>query len=327
MNAAWYRRNGPAREVLEVGELPKPEPAAGEVLVALHASGVNPSDVKNRAGRKLPYDRIVPHFDGAGLIEAVGAGVDSSRIGERVWVFNAQFERPFGTAAEYIALPSALAVTLPAQTSFAEGACLGIPALTAFQAVHLLGPLGGKTVLIIGAGSGVGYYATQFAARDPGALVIGTVGSAERTRRAYAAGAAAVIDYKHEDVAAKIREITGGRGVDGVIDMDFSTSIKLVSADVLAPYGTMAIFGSNVMAEIGVPFRDLLIRNISLKFFGVHYLSDEDRTRQLDSVTQMLEAGTLIHAIGATFPLERIAEAHEAVEQGAAAGKVIVTLR
>ncbi|UUZ67322.1 alcohol dehydrogenase catalytic domain-containing protein [Polaromonas sp. P2-4] len=176
MKAAWYSRNGEARDVLQVGELPDPQPGPGEVRVRLATSGVNPSDVKSRRGRPLSNERVVPHSDGAGVVDAVGAGVSASRIGERVWIWNGQWQRSMGTACEAIALPEAQAVELPKGTSFDAGACLGIPALTAVQAVHLAGPLAGRDVLITGAGNAVGHYVTQLATQA-GARVIGTVGS------------------------------------------------------------------------------------------------------------------------------------------------------
>ena len=163
MKAAWYRRNGSAQEVLEVGDLPTPVPAAGEVRVKLATSGVNPSDVKSRVARPLNAPLIIPHSDGAGVIDAVGEGVSPARIGERVWVWNGQWERPWGTACEYICLAQQQAVSLPANTDEAVAACFGIPVLTAIQAIRLAPALRGKTVLVTGAASGVGHYAVQLA--------------------------------------------------------------------------------------------------------------------------------------------------------------------
>ena len=167
MRAAWYDRKGPAREVLVVGELDRPAPGPGEVLVRVRASAVNPSDTKGRGGARgnlaMPFARIVPHQDGAGVIEAVGDGVPAGRVGERVWLHEAQLERPFGTAAEYVALPAHRAVPLPDGTSFAEGACLGIPAMTAHRCVFADGPVEGKTILVTGGAGAVGHYAIQFA--------------------------------------------------------------------------------------------------------------------------------------------------------------------
>jgi NADPH2:quinone reductase len=326
MRAAWYSQNGAARDVLVVGDLPAPEPAAGEVRVRLHSSGVNPSDVKSRRNRPVTAERIVPHSDGAGIIEKVGAGVPASRIGERVWIWNGQWQRPMGTAAELIALPSGQAVLLPESTDFAAGACLGIPALTAFQAVHLLGDIRGKTVLVIGASSAVGHYATQIATRHAGARVIGTVGSAAKAAHAMAAGAEATIDYKTENVAARVAALTDGRGVDAVIDMDLSTTAALIEHDVLAPHGTLVCYGSNVGGNVPVFFPKLLVRSHALRFFIVYDLTPEDRRRALVGIGGMLSSGALDHAIGASFALADIAAAHEAVEGGKLIGNVVVTI-
>ncbi|HYG85557.1 MAG TPA: NADPH:quinone reductase [Azospirillum sp.] len=323
MRAAWYTKNGEARDVLIVGEIPAPEPGPGEVRVRLHASGVNPSDVKSRRGRPLPGERVIPHSDGAGIIDAVGTGVPPTRVGERVWVWNGQWQRPFGTAAEFIALPAAQAVRLPDGIDFAAGACLGIPALTAFQAVRLLAPVPGQTILVIGASSAVGHYVTQIAVQR-GATVIGTVGSAAKAAHARAAGASATIDYKTENVAGRVKELTQGRGVDGIIDMDFSSTVALLAAGALVPHGTLVSYGSNAMGDVPVPFRDLLFQSLTLRFFLVYDLLPEDRRMALQGVTEMLEAGRLAHTIGARFTLDDIAAAHEAVEGGKVLGNVVI---
>ena len=325
MRAAWYAKNGDAREVLQVGELPTPVPAAGEVRVKVATSGVNPSDVKSRRGRPLIAARIVPHSDGAGVIDKVGDGVPPARIGERVWIWNGQWRRPMGTAAEYIVLPAAQAVRLPATIDFAAGACLGIPALTAFQAIHLLGDISGKTVLVIGASSAVGHYVAQLAAID-GADVIGTVGSAEKAKHALAAGVRTTIDYKNEPVAQRVKELTAGRGVDGIVDMDFSSTIRLLADGALAPHGTLVSYGSNVSGETPVPFPTLLFNSITLRFFLVYDLDPLDRQRALANLTDLLAAGRLSHTIGARFTLDDIAAAHEAVEGGKVLGNVVVEL-
>jgi NADPH2:quinone reductase len=326
MRAAWYSQNGAARDVLVVGDLPTPEPAAGEVRVRLHSSGVNPSDVKSRRNRPVTAERIVPHSDGAGVIDKIGAGVPAARIGERVWIWNGQWQRPLGTAAEFIVLPAEQAAPLPENTDFAAGACLGIPALTAFQGVHLAGDVRGKTVLVIGSSSAVGHYATQIATRRAGARVIGTVGSAAKAAHARAAGAEATIDYKTENVVERVTALTGGRGVDAIIDMDFSTTAALIEHDVLAPHGTLVCYGSNVPGKIPVFFPKLLTRSHALRFFIVYDLTPQDRRRALAGVGEMLSAGALDHAIGARFGLDDIAAAHEAVEGGKLLGNVVVML-
>lgn len=324
MRAAWYERNGKAREVLVVGELPTPEPAPGEVRVRLATSGVNPSDVKSRLARPLSDPRIVPHSDGAGIIDRVGAGVPESRIGERVWVYNGQWRRPLGTAAEYIALPAAQAVPLPAGVDEVAAACFGIPALTAFHAVSLFDDLAGKTLLITGASSAVGHYATQFAARERGARVIGTVGSEQKAAHARAAGAAETIDYKREDVAGRLQALAPG-GVDGVVDMDFSSTAALLDR-ILKPRAQVVCYGSNTVDPVAVPFRPLLMNAITLRFFLVYDLLPDEFARGIAAINAMAGGGRLDHTVGARFPLDRIVEAHEAVEAGATLGNVVIDL-
>ena len=325
MRTAWYLSNGDARAVLEVGEMLTPVPAAGEVRVKLAVSGVNPSDVKSRRGRPLAWERVVPHSDGAGIIDAVGDGVSLSRIGERVWVWNGQWQRPMGTAAQFIVLPQAQAVALPSNTDFSAGACLGIPALTAYHAVQLLGDIAGKTVLVIGASSAVGHYAAQIAA-GRGARVIGTVGSAEKALHARNAGVTDTINYKQEAVAERIHALTGGHGVDGIVDMDFASTAKLIAAGALAAHGTLVSYGSNDMGEVPVPFRTLLFSSISLRFFIVYDLSDAERCAAQQGLNALLAEGRLIHTIGARFALDDIAAAHEAVEGGKVLGNVVIDL-
>ena len=324
MHAAWYEKNGPAKNVLTLGEMTVMGPSLGEVRVKLHASGVNPSDVKSRAARPLNTGRIIPHSDGAGVIEEVGAGVNTQRVGERVWIWNGQWKRPFGTAAEYIVLPSEQAVSLPKNTSFAAGACLGIPALTAFQAVHLLGDIKGKTVLVIGAAAAVGHYAAQLAA-CAGATVFGTA-SAERAEHARAAGVATVIDYKREDVAARVAELTMHHGVDAIIDMDLSSTAKLLGQGVLEPHGTLVCYGSNDAGNVALPFRALLQGSVTLKFFLVYDLLPADRTRAVSGINALLAEHALKHSIGKEFLLDQIVDAHEAVESGKILGNVVLKI-
>lgn len=322
MKAGWYEKNGAAREVITVGEMPTPEPGNGEVRVRLHASGVNPSDVKSRAGRPLIAPRIVPHSDGAGVIDAVGPGVDATRVGERVWVWNGQWKRPFGTAAESIVLAAGQAVRLPDGIGFEEGACFGIPLLTAVEAVSRAGDLSGKTVLVTGAASGVGHYIVQIAALS-GANVLGTA-SATRAEHARSAGAT-VIDYKSEDVVERVRELTGGRGADVVIDMDFASTAGMVGKGLLAQHGTLVCYGSNAMGDNAISFRDFLYGCFTVKFFVIYELTAEERAAALAEVERLLALGTLRHEIGARFPLDRLVDAHEAVEGGKVIGNVVVT--
>lgn len=324
MKAAWYERNGAARDVLTVGEMDTLQPGAGEVLVKLAASGVNPSDVKSRRGRPLAWPRIIPHSDGAGIIETVGKDVSGARIGERVWLWNAQWKRPFGTAAEFVCLPEAQTVPLPEGVDFAAGACLGIPALTAIQAVRLHGAIAGKTLLVTGAGSAVGHYATQIA-KARGARVIGTASDA-KAEHARDAGADFVIDYRNEDVAKRARELTRGEGVDGIIDMDLSSSAALLAGNAMRPHGTMVCYGSNVPGDIAIPFPAMLWNSYALKFFILYELQPDDRREGIAELNGMLAKGALKHSIGARFPLDDIAAAHEAVESGKIIGNVVVEI-
>ncbi len=325
MRAAWYSQNGDAHDVLTIGELSMPAPGPGEIRVRLATSGVNPSDVKARKTRPLAADRIVPHSDGAGIIDAVGGGVPRRRIGERVWIWNGQWQRPMGTAAEYIVVPEAQAVRLPDSVDFAAGACLGIPAMTACHAIRLLGDIRGKTVLVIGASSAVGHYAAQLAV-IAGARVIGTAGSADKAKHALDVGVSATIQYKSEPVPQRIKELTCGRGADAIVDMDFSTTAGWIPEGVLAPHGTLVCYGSNVYGVLPVPFRDLLFSSISMHFFLVYDLRQDDRRRVLQELVNLLEADRLIHTVGARYRLDDIALAHEAVEGGKLIGNVIVDL-
>lgn len=325
MQAAWYERNGAADEVLTVGELPLPEPGPGEVRVRLAWSGVNPSDVKSRARRPLIAPRIVPHSDGSGVIDAVGDGVPASRVGERVWTWNGQWQRPMGTAAQAIALPSAQAVPLPEGVSLETGACLGIPGLTAVQAVRLAGPLAGQTVLVTGAGNAVGHLVVQLAARQ-GARVIGTAGSAPRRDLARQCGAAEVLDYRDPAALGRIPELTGGRGVDLIIDMDFASTAALLPQGILRPHGRVVCYGSNVAGEVAVDFRTLLFQSIALQFFVVYELTPADRSACIAELQSLLAARALHFQPGQQFALADVAAAHRCVEQGASVGTVLVSV-
>ena len=319
MRAAFYEAMGPARDVLRVGDVETPEPGPGEVRVRVGASGVNPSDVKSRGLRKLMFPRVIPHSDGAGEIEAVGAGVPASRVGERVWLWNGQWQRPSGTAAEFIVLPAAQAVPLPGNVSFEAGACLGIPAMTAYHAVELAVGHNAKTVFVSGGAGSVSQYVIQFA-KARGATVITTISSEDKAKVAREAGADHCIDYKREDVGQRVAEITGKRGVDCIIEMDLSANAKLIPA-VLRPKGSVIIYGTGPEATIPAFF--CLSNSILLQFFLVYQLDAEQRQRAAAGITQALEAGRLVNRIGPTFPLTEIAAAHEAVERGTI-GNVIV---
>ena len=325
MRAAYYDKNGPARDVLKLGEVDTPRPGPREVRVKLAASGVNPSDVKARIGstRKIAFPRVIPHSDGAGVIDMVGDGVPATRVGERVWTWNAQWLRAFGTCAEYVTLPSDMAVRLPDKTSFEAGACLGIPAMTAYHAVAVAEAKPGMTLLVSGGAGAVGHYAIQFA-KMVGATVITTISSPEKAKLAKTAGADHVIDYKRENAGERVMALTGKEGVDAVIELDIAANAKLMP-QVLRPRGTIVVYGTGA-AEAEVPLFFFLRNAIALKFIYVYELTPAERENALGAISHALEAGTLINNIAATFPLAEIVAAHEAVEQGKVLGNVVVTM-
>jgi NADPH:quinone reductase len=323
MRAAWYERNGPAAEVLKVGEMPVPEPGPGEVRVRVVVSGLNPTDVKSRAGsRPMGYPRVVPHQDGAGIIDKVGPGVPASRVGERVWLYIVQWQRAWGTAAEFTIVPARLAVRLPANTSFAEGACLGIPAVTAHRCLFADGPLAGQTVLVTGGAGAVGHYAVQLA-KWAGATVIATVSSPEKAALAAVAGADHTVNYRTSDAAAEILTLTSGAGVDRIVDVDFGANLP-VSLKVLKTNGTIATYASMGEPEPKLPFYALMAKNATLRAVLLYTMPERAKDEAARDVAHLVETGRLVHTIGARFPLERIVEAHQAQESGKVTGNIVV---
>jgi NADPH2:quinone reductase len=327
MRAGWYERNGAAAEVIRMGEMEAPAPGPGEVLVRVVASGVNPSDVKRRAGargQRMAFPRIIPHSDGAGVIEQVGGEVARSRIGERVWLYNAQWKRPFGTAAEYIALPAAQAVPLGEHVSFAEGACLGIPAMTAHRCLFADGPVAGQTVLVTGGAGAVGHAAVQLAVWG-GATVIATVSSDAKASAARAAGAQGVVNYRTENVVEQVREFTGGCGVDRIVEVDFGANLPSSQA-VLKPNGTIAAYASMGNPEPVLPFYPLMLQNVNLRLVLVYEMPGPAMAKACADITAWLETGKARPLMAARLPLADLAAAHELVEAGRQIGNVVVTL-
>lgn len=323
MQAVYYERNGTARDVLCVGEVETPHAGAGEVRIKLAVSGVNPSDVKSRQGttRKIAYPRVVPHSDGAGVIDEVGAGVSKSRVGERVWIWNGQWKRPFGTAAEFIVLPAAQAVPLPDKASFEAGACLGIPAMTAVHAVTLANVTKDMTLFVSGGAGAVSQYVIQFA-KAKGANIITTVSSADKAKTAQEAGADATIDYKRENVGERVMDITGKRGVDAIIELDLTANAKLIPG-ILRPKGSVTIYGTG--PDVSLPAAFCLVNSIRLQFFLVYELDAGERERALSAINDAIQAGQLLNRVAQpTYALADTMAAHEAVERGTL-GNVIVT--
>ena len=330
MRCAYYERKGPADDVLQLGLRPRPGPGAGEVLVAIRASGINPSDTKGRAGARgnnvMPFPLIIPHQDGAGVIEAVGPRVSTSRIGQRVWVYEAQLGRPFGTAAEYVAVPERNAVAMPDGLSFAEGAALGVPALTAHRCVFADGPVAGKTVLVTGGAGAVGFYAIQFA-RHGGARVIASVGDGTQAEIARRAGAHLVIDRRGQDVVAEAALFAGGeQSVDRIVEVAFGANLD-ASLRMLKPNGVIAAYSSDSEPEPSLPFWPLVRLDATIRFVLVYAMSREAHDEAVAYINQAASEGWLKHNIGKLFPLERIAEAHPLVENGPARGRIVLDIR
>ncbi len=327
MRAAWFDRFGPAAEVLSVGEVEMPRPGAGEVRVRIAVSGVNPVDVKRRLGGRGAGDgdRVVPHFDGAGTIESVGDGdgVDSARVGERVWVYEAQWGRAFGTAAELAVVAADCAVALPEAAGLDAGACLGIPAITAHRCVFADGSVSGQTVLVTGGAGAVGHYAVQFAKLD-GATVIATVSNDDKAELALQGGADHVINYRTADVAASINELAGEDGVDRVVEVEFGGNLAAATA-VVKNNGIIATYASQAHPEPAVPFYALVYKNVTVHHVLVFGMPEEAKERAVADISRWLAAGQLKHHLGPRFALDEIVAAHEAVE-GGAYGKVLVDL-
>lgn len=325
MRAITYSDFGPARDVLSLDTVEDTALAAGEVRVRMKFSGVNPSDVKSRAGRpgleRPAFDRIIPHSDGAGVIEAVGDGIDSARVGERVWIWNGQWLRPFGTAAESITLPAEMAVPLPDGVSFETGAILGIPGLTAAQAVFGGGDIAGQTVLISGGAGTVGLLAVQLA-KWGGAKVIATC-SPRDMERVKEAGADAVLDYSADDIAARIVEANGGVLIPTVVEVEFGRNVDM-NAAVLAPNGRLAVYGSAKDMTPTLPFFQLLFKAVTIDVILIYLLPLDARQDRITQLHDALVAGALSCPVERVYPLAETAAAHEAVEAGGRAGAILI---
>ena len=325
MRAAWYASFGAAADVLETGEMETPSPETGEVLVRVSTSGVNPVDVKRRQGGRgeMEAPRVIPHFDGAGVIEAAGDGVDPSRVGERVWLYEAQWASPLGSAAEYCCVPSSRAVALPDETGFDAGASLGIPALTAHRSVFADGSVEGKSILVTGGAGAVGRYAIQFAKRG-GARVLTTVSSDSKAEIAGAAGADTIIDYKQDDVAGRVMEATEGEGVDRIVEVELGTNLD-TSLKIIKTNGVISTYASQADPEPTLPFYAFLYKSVTLHHVIVFLMPEEAKGQAVADITAWMSEGKISHQIGERFSLDEIAAAHEAVE-GGAVGKVLIEI-
>lgn len=328
MKAVWYEQPGDASDVLKYGEVEQPEPAAGEVRVKVHTSGVNPSDTKFRSGwmgLKQPYPKTIPHNDGAGVIDAVGEGVSPERIGERVWIYEAQRGSAFGTAADYVGVSAHKAVAMPEGLDFAAGASLGVPAMTAHFSVFSDGPIAGKTVLVHGGAGAVGSYAIQLAKWGGAKTVLATVSGDEKAAIAQQMGADHVINYRQEDVVARVREIVGKRGCDRIVDVALAANID-IDAKLVARNGVIATYESGNAPTVEIPFYDLLYKNAALRAVLVYAMSDKAHTAAARDINQAIQEGALQHLIAAHYPLTKTAAAHDALDSGKLSGKIVIDI-
>jgi NADPH2:quinone reductase len=326
MLAGWYERGGPALEVIETGQIAIPEPGPGEVLLRLHASGINPSDYKKRGNAKaaMEFPRVIPHSDGAGVVAGLGDGVSEFSIGQRVWTFNAQWSRACGTAAEYIALPASKISALSDNASFVEGACHGIPAMTAARVIFLDGPVSGQWVYVPAATGRVGAYALQFA-KWGGAKVIASAGSSERAGMAKSMGADYVIDRSSGDVASKILDITGGYGVDRIAEVEFGGNMAL-NAQILAQDGVISSYASAHVPKAEITVSPRRARNMSIHFVFVYMLNPKAIGETCAIVNRAQAEGALTHRIAGTYPLAELAQAHAEAEKQSGTGHMVVTM-
>jgi NADPH2:quinone reductase len=323
MKAAWYEHQGTASDVLVVGEMDAPMPGEGEVRIRIEASGISPGDVKKRQdafGVGMPFPRIVPHSDGAGTVDAVGIGVPDSWIGQRVWCYGAQSYRPFGTAADYTVVPLRQAILLPATATMEQGACLGIPGVTAYRAVQVAGDLAGKTVLVQGGAGAVGACAVQFAHRA-GARVIATC----RAKRSMDVAAENGADHVllTDDALVRSVQAIAPDGVDHIVEVAFGENIRL-DLELLAVGGSIAAYATHA-ATPQIPFWELLFKNVSIHLVGSDDVPADIKVDAAHALNRAIENGWTGMRIAELFSLSDIVRAHETMEAGRLDGRVILT--
>ena len=326
MRAVWYERQGPARDVLILGEKPMPDPGPGEVLIRVFASGVNPSDegMRSGLGRHQKVDPfVIPQSDGAGIVEALGDGVTRHAVGDRVWLYNGQREgRQHGTGAEFISLNGERVRALPDNLSFSEGATLGIPCMTAHFSVFCNGLVADKTVLVTGGGGAVGHYAIQWATWG-GARVLSTVSSEEKASEARAAGADVTLNYQEEDAAARLMDETGGEGVDHICEVEFGGNIR-TTEQIIKANGCVSIYASKGELNPVVPMDVFMARNIKVWPFMLPITPLSDRERAQADIASWLGEAQRMHRVAGEFSLAETAAAHELVASKTKRGTVIV---
>lgn len=327
MKAVWFENFGSAAEALQFGDQPQPEPAPGEVLVKVETTGINPSDVKKRAGAfpdLLDNGLIIPHSDGAGTIVAAGEGVAASRIGERVWLYQAQYGRRFGTAAEYVSVDDSRAPVLPDATSFDVGACLGIPAMTAHRCVFGDGPIASQTVLITGGAGRVGFYAIQWA-KAAGARVIATASNDSDRQACLDVGADAVCNHREPDWGASVLANNDGQAIDRVVEVEFGVNLEQVLSCIKTG-GIISTYSSSQMGQPQLPFVRMMFMDITIHLVIVYAMPELAKTEAVVAINLALERGDLKHRVAEALPYLDMASAHETIENGAVRGCVIARM-
>ena len=315
MQAVWYNKFGPAKDVLEIGEYQTPQPKRGEVKVRIYASGVNPSDTKKRLGANpalLNSGSVIPNSDGSGEIVELGEGVENRNIGEKVWIYNAQFGRQEGTSAQYVCVPSNQAVWMPDNVPYETGAMLGIPAMTAHRCVCADGAINGQTLLVTGGAGRVGYYTIQWA-KYFGATVIATGSSSKSAKHCKQAGADLVVGHPSEMVVNEILDFTNGSKVDRIVDGDFGITLRSVLG-LLKTSGVIATYSSMTEMTPTIPFVQMMFMDITIRMVLVYAMPDDAKQQAIEDITNVLSGGNFDHRIAGTFPLKKSVKAHNEIE-------------
>ena len=327
MKVARYNTFGSAETVLEITEIADPTINDEEVLVRINTSGINPSDVKKRAGAfpdLLDEGFVIPHSDGAGIIVDVGAGVSKDRIGQRVWIYQAQYARNFGTAAELISIDARRAVALSEKASFEVGACLGIPAMTAHRCVYADGPVTGKWVLITGGAGRVGYYAIQWA-KLSGAKVVTTTSNDQDKAMCMELGVDAVVNHCDDKWASDALRASDGEKFDRVIDVEFGVNLSEI-LNTVKTGATIVTYSSAKNPTPELPFLRVMYMDLTLRFVIVYAMPEEAKQEAIKDINNAIENGELQHRVMRDFPLEDIQKGHQLIESGKARGCVLLNL-
>lgn len=315
MLAAWYKKFGTANEVLEVGDFDEQYPKEGEVKIRIYSSAVNPSDTKKRAGSNLDILKdglIIPHSDGSGEIIDVGDKSLKHRVGEKVWIFEAQHNRNFGTASEYVCLPTFNAVRMPDSLSYDIGAMIGIPAMTAHRCVHNNKNIEGQYVLITGGAGRVGHYAIQLA-KKKGATVITTASNSKSAEQCKNAGADMVFEHPSEEFVNHLLDYTAGQKIDKIIDGDFGINLQYI-LNILKPNGNITTYASMSKMKPTFPFYQIMNLNINISTVFVYDMPKKAKKDAIKDIASYLESNSLIHRLSRKYPLKNISEAHIKIE-------------